>query len=259
MQTDIIVAGACGRMGATICKLARESADLRLVGLLEHPQYLDKLAGADCPVSDTPETLLQAAREAVVIDFTTPDASLNLARVAAQTGTPVVMGTTGLNDAQKAELQKLAQQTPLLWSTNMSVGVNVITRLLPQLATMLGEDYDLEMVEVHHKHKKDSPSGTALTIAETLAEARGWDLNDVACCHREGIIGPRPHEEIGIQAVRGGGVTGVHTVYFLGQGERVEVTHHAHSRENFAMGALRAAKWLKNQRPGRLYSMLDIF
>lgn len=140
----------------------------------------------------------------------------------------------------------------------MSVGVNVLLELLPELVQMLGPDYDLEMVELHHNRKKDSPSGTALRLAESLASARDWDLKDVACYHREGIIGERPKKEIGVQAIRGGDVVGVHTVYFMGPGERIEVTHHAHSRENFAQGALRAASWLPGQPGGKVYAMGDI-
>ena len=126
------------------------------------------------------------------------------------------------------------------------------------VARMLGEQHDVEMVELHHSRKKDSPSGTALKLAECLAEAKGWNLPEVACYHREGIIGERPHKEIGLQTLRGGDVVGGHTVYFMGPGERIEVTHQAHSRENFAGGALRAARWLAGQKPGKLYSMRDV-
>jgi 4-hydroxy-tetrahydrodipicolinate reductase len=140
----------------------------------------------------------------------------------------------------------------------MSIGVNVLLRILPDLVRMLGTDYDLEMTEIHHNKKKDSPSGTALALARCLADARKWKLDDVANYHREGLINERPHEEIGIQTLRGGDVTGVHTIYALGPGERIEITHHAHSRENYAQGALRAAAWLYNQKPGKLYSMLDV-
>ena len=141
----------------------------------------------------------------------------------------------------------------------MSIGINVLLKVLPELTRLLGEKYDLEMVELHHNRKKDAPSGTALKLAECLAEARDWNLPDVACYHREGIIGARPKEEIGVQSIRGGDVVGVHTVYFMGQGERIEVTHQAHSRENFAQGALRAAQWLARQPAGRLYTMQDMF
>ena len=146
----------------------------------------------------------------------------------------------------------------MLWAPNMSVGINVLLRVLPELVRLLGENYDMEMVELHHKMKKDAPSGTAIKLAQCLAEARKWDLDAVGRYCRQGIIGERPQEEIGVQTIRGGDVTGVHTVYFMGPGERVEVTHQAHSRENFAQGALRAAKWLADKQPGQLYSMADV-
>ncbi len=141
----------------------------------------------------------------------------------------------------------------------MSIGVNVLLRILPQLTKTLGPDYDMEIVEIHHNRKKDAPSGTALMLGEALAEARDWDFEACKKTCREGMTGERPKMEIGIQAVRGGDVAGVHTVYFFGPGERIEVTHQAHGRENFAMGALTAAKWLKNQKAGKLYSMQDMF
>ena len=141
----------------------------------------------------------------------------------------------------------------------MSVGINVLRKILPELTRALGDKYDIEMVELHHNRKQDSPSGTALTLGECLAEARGWKLPDVRCSARDGIIGERPKAQIGIQAIRGGDVVGVHTIYFMGPGERIEVTHQAHSRETFAQGALRAAAWLKGRAAGRLYGMQDIF
>ena len=140
----------------------------------------------------------------------------------------------------------------------MSLGINVLLRVLPDLVRLLGDDYDLEIMEIHHNRKKDSPSGTALRLAECLAEAKDWDLEDTACYHREGIIGERPKKEIGLQTLRGGDVVGVHTVYCLGPGERIEINHQAHSRENFAQGALRAAARLREQNPGKLYSMVEL-
>ena len=185
--------------------------------------------------------------------------SLANARLAAEKGTPLVIGTTGFTPEQLQELGELAQRTPIFWSSNMSVGVNVLMKVLPALTKALGDKYDIEMVELHHNRKKDSPSGTALMLGECLAEARDWKLEDVRCSARDGIIGERPKAQIGIQAIRGGDVVGVHTVYFMGPGERIEVTHQAHSRETFAQGALRAAAWLATQKAGRLYRMQDIF
>lgn len=259
MATSLIITGACGRMGKTIRELAQADPAFIVAGLLERGERAAELTGQPCPVGSRAEDVIPQAAGAVIVDFTAPDATLETARVAARQGNPMVVGTTGLNDAQRAELAKLAAAVPLFWAPNMSIGINVLLKVLPELTRLLGEKYDLEMVELHHNRKKDAPSGTALKLAECLAEARNWNLPDVACYHREGIIGARPKEEIGVQSIRGGDVVGVHTVYFMGQGERIEVTHQAHSRENFAQGALRAAQWLARQPAGRLYTMQDMF
>ena len=259
MATSLIITGACGRMGKTIRELAQADPAFVVAGLLERGERVAELTGQVCPVGSRAEDLVPQIPGAVIIDFTAPDATLETARVAARQGNPMVVGTTGLNDAQRAELVELATVIPLFWAPNMSIGINVLLKVLPELTRLLGGTYDLEMVELHHNRKKDAPSGTALKLAECLAEARDWNLPDVACCHREGVIGARPKEEIGVQSIRGGDVVGVHTVYFMGQGERIEVTHQAHSRENFAQGALRAAQWLVGQPAGRLYTMQDMF
>ncbi len=259
MSFSLIVMGASGRMGSTVTRLAREQG-ITVAAVLEHPEKMDSLGNVPqgCLADSDPEQLFPKAAGAVVIDFTAPDASVQTARIAARTGNPMVIGTTGFSPAQRIELKNLALTAPLFWSPNMSVGINVLLEVLPKLTQLLGPDYDLEMVELHHNRKKDSPSGTALRLAESLAQARDWTLNEAACYHREGIIGERPQKQIGLQTVRGGDVVGVHTVYFMGPGERIEVTHQAHSRENFAQGALRAARWLAGQGPGRLYSMSDV-
>ncbi len=259
MSTGIVIVGANGRMGRTISGLAAADPEYRLAGLVDSKEHLDALSGASCPVSDDLEALLPQAQGAVIIDFTAPAVSLHSARVAARSGHALVIGTTGFSEEEKEELRVLAAETPLFWSSNMSIGVNVLLKILPELTRALGDNYDIEMVELHHNRKKDSPSGTALRLAESLAEARDWKLEEVARCPRDGIIGERPRAQIGIQAIRGGDVVGVHTVYFMGPGERIEVSHQAHSRENFAQGALRAAAWLALQKPGRLYSMQDTF
>ncbi len=259
MSTPLIIFGAAGRMGTILCTLAEKSDNYTLAGVVDSAYAAQKPAWK-CPSGAAlPEVIsLAAAQKPVIIDFSSPDASIANAETAAAHKTPLVIGTTGLSEAQKSRLAQLAAQTPLFWSPNMSLGINVLLRVLPDLARLLGEDYDLEVMEIHHKLKKDSPSGTALRLAECLAEARDWNLDDTACYHREGIIGERPHREIGVQTLRGGDVVGVHTMYFMGPGERIEVTHQAHSRENFAQGALRAAAWLKNQQPGPLYAMTDM-
>ncbi|WP_304044297.1 4-hydroxy-tetrahydrodipicolinate reductase [Desulfovibrio piger] len=248
MSTPIIVMGANGRMGRTICTLVQEDPAFTLAGVVERSEFAAGLAALSCPVSQNVEELLQSLDgKAVVVDFTAPEVSLATARSVAFT------------NEQKQELAKLAESCRMFWAPNMSIGVNVLLKVLPELTRALGEKYDIEMVELHHNRKKDSPSGTALRLGECLAEARGWDLDDVRCSARDGIIGERPKAQIGIQAIRGGDVVGVHTVYFMGPGERIEVTHQAHSRETFAQGALRAAAWLCGQQLGRLYGMQDIF
>ena len=257
MPVSIIVTGAAGRMGSLIASLARQSEDLSLAGLLERPGHTD-IPNAACPVSSDIESLLSASPGAVVIDFTTPEASMQHARAAAAHGSPLVIGTTGLNEQQKTELAELALRTPVFLSPNMSVGINVLLEILPQLVRMLGDSYDVDILELHHNRKKDAPSGTALRLAEAVAEAKGWKPGESFRCCREGIIGERPKQEIGIQTIRGGDIAGVHTVYCMGPGERIEITHHAHSRENFANGALKAAAWLAGRKPGRIYDMRDI-
>ncbi|SOB57791.1 4-hydroxy-tetrahydrodipicolinate reductase [Pseudodesulfovibrio profundus] len=258
MTTDIVILGAKGRMGNTLVNLTQADDDLRLVGACERPGNADGLSIDGCIVTDDLDELLPQVPGAVIIDFTSPETSVATAKVAAKHGNPVVVGTTGLNKEEQAELEKSAQEVPLFWAPNMSVGVNTLLKVLPALVQALGSEYDMEMVETHHKMKKDSPSGTALKLAQCLAEARGWEYDDVKNHCRDGIIGERPHEEIGVQTLRGGDVVGDHTMFFFGPGERIEVTHRAHSRETFASGALRAAKWLSSQSSGKLYAMADV-
>jgi 4-hydroxy-tetrahydrodipicolinate reductase len=258
MAVPVIVTGAAGRMGSTVAGLARASADVELVAVLERPGMEGALTGYDCPAGTDVEEIFARCPRAVVVDFTTPSACLAVVEAAVRRGKPVVVGTTGFSPEQEAELAVHAGRTPLFRSPNMSVGVNALFRILPELTRLLGPEYDADIVEIHHNGKKDAPSGTALRLAECLAAARGWKLSETACFHREGLTGGRPKREIGVQAVRGGDVAGVHTVYFMGAGERVEVTHHAHGRENFARGALRAARWLFGAAPGRIYDMQDV-
>ena len=259
MSIPVIVMGAAGRMGSTLSRLVGESQDMVLAGVVEREEKLAGISGLGCPADSDVKAMLDKEPGATIIDFTAPAASLATARVAAEAGASMVIGTTGLSTEEREELASLAARTPIFWSPNMSVGVNVLLKVLPELTKLLGDAYDVEMVEIHHNKKKDAPSGTALRLAESLAAAKEWSLDESACYCREGIIGERPHREIGIQTLRGGDVVGVHTVYFMGPGERIELTHQAHSRENFANGALRAVRWLQNMKPGRLYTMQDIF
>lgn len=258
MSTEIIVMGARGRMGSAIAGLAKEDPEIVLAGVLERPGSEDGLEAYGCDVGTDLEVMIKAHPYAVVIDFTAPEVTLKTLETAVNHQTPVVTGTTGFTPEQVEMVEDMAKQTPVFWAPNMSVGINSLLKVLPRLVKQLGPLYDIELVELHHNKKVDAPSGTAVKLAQCLAEAREWDYEAVKNCCREGIIGARPKEEIGVQTVRGGDVAGVHTVYFMGPGERIEVTHHAHSRDTFAQGALRAAKWIGDQLPTRLYSMADM-
>lgn len=256
---DVIIMGAGGRMGSMLVRQAQEDPELNVAGVAEREGRTDALESLGCKVSSDLDELFAACKSAVVVDFTAPAASVAMAEAAARHGNPAVIGTTGLDKEQQAALASVAKSVPLFWAPNMSVGVNTLLKILPLLVQALGPAYDLEMVETHHNKKKDAPSGTALKLAQCMAEARGWDYDEVRNHCRDGIIGARPAKEIGVQTLRGGDVVGEHTAFFFGPGERIEVTHRAHSRETFASGALRAAKWLKQQKPGKLYNMQDIF
>ncbi|MEG6549488.1 4-hydroxy-tetrahydrodipicolinate reductase [Desulfocurvibacter africanus] len=258
MKCPLIINGAGGRMGATLVRLAQSDSELALAGVVVPSSRVQGLESLGCPFGKSLGEVLKTVKGAVVIDFTSPEASLDTVRLAAETGMAAVIGTTGFTPEQLDELRAAARQAPLFWASNMSVGINTLLAVLPELVKKLGPAYDLEIMEIHHNRKKDAPSGTALKLGECLAEARGWELREKACCCREGIIGERPREEIGLQTLRGGDVVGDHTIYFFGPGERIEVTHRAHSRDTLALGALRAAKWLHSQKPGKLYSMADM-
>lgn len=255
-MNKIIVFGAAGRMGRTIVEMTMAAPDLELAGAVD--RALDSLANLTCPVATSLEELAERGVRGAVIDFGAPDASVENAEACAKNAMPLVIGTTGFTDAQMEKLRYFAKKTPILWSANMSVGVNALLKILPELAKILGPAYDMEIVETHHRHKKDAPSGTALTLARALASARGWNLADCARYGREGQSGERPEKEIGVHAVRGGEVAGVHDCYFFGSGEEITVSHRAESRENFAGGALRAARWLFGRPAGVLYSMMNV-
>lgn len=255
---DVVITGGKGRMGATLIRLAQSDPAFRLAGVLERPGWLGGLESLGCAVGDDLASLLAKCPGAVIIDFTSPENSVKVAEIAAASGNPVVVGTTGLTPEQTAALETCAARLPIFWAPNMSVGINVLQRVLPELVRMLGPAYDLEIMEIHHNKKADAPSGTALKLGQCLAEARGALYDTVKRHGRDGVIGPRQAGEIGVAALRGGDVVGDHTVYFLGPGERIEVTHRAHTRDTFAQGALRAAAWLSGQQPGRLYAMADM-
>ena len=258
-MTDVIINGAKGRMGSILASMAWENPDIHLAGVCERPGRTEGMEMYGCLVGDDLGQVMAQLPRAVVVDFTAPEASTMAAGLAKKHGNALVIGTTGLDAGQQAALEDAAKKAPIFWAPNMSVGINVLLKILPALVKALGPAYDMEMFEAHHNKKKDAPSGTAIKLAQCLAEARGWDYDAVKNYSREGIIGARPKEEIGVQTIRGGDVVGEHTMFFFGPGERVEVTHRAHSRETFAAGALRAARWLVDQEPCRLYGMQDMF
>lgn len=263
-MTRVAVAGAAGEMGKRILHVIRQSPDIQLVGALEaqgHP-LLGKDAGIqagiaafDVPISADLKGVLVGAD--VLIDFTRPEASLRHLSEAVSHGRAIVIGTTGFRADQWEEIRRVGPSTRCVISPNMSVGVNLIWRLLRDVAQALGDDYDVEIVEAHHRRKVDAPSGTALRMAEVIAEALGRDLKEVGVFARHGQVGPRTDREIGIQTIRAGDIVGEHTVVFAGVGERIEIIHRAHSRDNFARGAVRAARWVVGQPPG-LYDMQDV-
>lgn len=259
----ICMAGACGRMGRRILEMAAAAEDIEIGGAFDIPANagVQITAGLECgrPVTVTVsgDAAAGLANADVLIDFTMPEACLANARTAAGMGIPVVIGTTGLSAAQIADLRVLAEKIPVVHAPNMSVGVNLLFKLTAEVAAILGPEYNIEIVEVHHNQKKDSPSGTAVRLAERAAEALGWDYSKDAAHGREGIVGARPEREIGMHAVRGGDVVGEHTVSFIGRGERVELVHKAHNRDNFARGSLVAAGFAVKAAPG-LYDMQDV-
>jgi 4-hydroxy-tetrahydrodipicolinate reductase len=251
-------------MGGAVVRAIQQSADLRLIAAIDKSgsARLGKDAGElsaaghlGVAVDDTIESYLKP--NTVIIDFTHPEASLSYLRAAAKKQVPMVIATTGFSDAQQAEIKRLARRTPTLLSANTSLAVNVLISLLGQAATMLGDDYDVEIIEAHHRFKKDAPSGTALALGRAVAQAHQRDLDQVGINGRKGIVGSRSKKEIALLSVRAGDIVGEHTVIFGGIGERLEFIHRAHSRDTFAHGALRAAKWLARQKPG-LYGMPDV-
>ena len=264
MTIKIAISGSCGRMGKRIAALALEDKDIKLVGAAEfrgHPdtgKELGKLIGEDKCTIIVDSDLKAAAEDAdVIIDFTSPTATISNLSIARNLKIPIVIGTTGLTDEELKIVKSSSKVIPVLFSANMSIGVNLLFRIAPEIAKSLGEDYNIEITEVHHNKKKDSPSGTAKKLAELIAEAKERPLKDLAVYGREGNVGERPKNEIGIHAIRAGDVVGDHTIVYAGENERIELTHRAHSRDVFAKGALRAAKYLADKSPG-LYSMQDV-
>lgn len=258
----ICMAGAAGRMGRRILELARAAEDTEIGGAFDLPQNMGNTLSVGAESGKPIDIVLTSAEEAirnadVLIDFTVAEACLPNARLAADSGVPIVIGTTGLKPGEVDELRSLAAKVPVVYAPNMSVGVNLLFKLTRQVAQTLGLDYNVEIVEIHHNQKKDSPSGTAARLGECAAEGLGLDYATQTAHGREGLIGPRPSAEIGMHALRGGDIAGEHTVIFAGPGERLELTHRAHNRDNFARGALTAARFCTTAKPG-FYDMQQV-
>ena len=240
-MTKIIITGSKGRMGAALAACAPAHPNLEIVGKIDQGDDLRS-------VIDNAD---------VVVDFSSHHATLGIAGICALHKKAIVTGTTGLSEEARGQLANLKGQIPIVFSSNFSTGVNVLFWLTRKAAEILGPSFDLEVVEMHHRHKRDAPSGTARTLAEILADVRKQQLEQVLRYGRAGIVGERTAQEIGMHSLRGGDVVGDHTVIFAAAGERVELTHKAASRETFANGALRAAEWVVKQKPG-LYDMQDV-
>jgi 4-hydroxy-tetrahydrodipicolinate reductase len=240
-MTNIIIAGAKGRMGQALLSCAQRMAGIHVAGQIDLGQDLREfIAGAD-----------------VVVDFTFHEGTMPLAQICALNRKAMVIGTTGHTDAEQKEIAQISSQIPLVWSANYSTGVNALFWLTRKAAEVLGPEFDVEIVEMHHRMKKDAPSGTAKTLAQVVAGARRQQTAEVLRHGRTGLVGERTGAEIGMHSLRGGDVVGDHTVIFAAAGERLELTHKASTRETFATGALRAAQWVAGKAPG-VYDMQDV-
>lgn len=261
---NLAIAGATGRMGQVLVRLIGETAGLALAGALTEPRdpAMGKDAGAlaglepvNVPVTASVDDALRDVHG--IVDFSSPDATVALARTAAEQGQFHIIGTTGLTGAQDRDIAKAAERTPIVYAGNFSLGVNLLVGLAEKVAAALDESFDIEVVEMHHRMKRDAPSGTALMLGEGAARGRGKALNDIADRGRDGLTGARDEGHIGFAALRGGTVVGEHTVIFAGPSERIELTHRAEDRSIFARGALTAARWAHGRSPG-LYAMADV-
>jgi 4-hydroxy-tetrahydrodipicolinate reductase len=251
-------------MGRAVVRAIQQSSGVELIAGIDKPagprvgQDVGELAAAGhlgLAVTDRIEPHLRS--NTVIIDFTQPEASLGYLQAAAKKSIPIVIATTGFSPPQSADIKRLSRRAPTLLSANTSLGINVLVSLLAKAAKMLGDDYDVEIIEAHHRFKKDAPSGTALALGRAVAGALNRDLDKVGIHGRKGIVGERSKKEIALLSVRAGDTVGEHTVIFGGIGERLEFIHRAHSRDTFAHGAIRAAQWLARQKPG-LYGMQDM-
>ncbi len=259
----IAIAGATGRMGKMLIEAVLSYSDAQLVGALEHVscpllgQDAGAFLGKKTGVMITADIAKALSDAEFLIDFTRPEGTMAHLAVAEKTGTKMIIGTTGLSPEQMDGLKKASTKLAIVFAPNMSVGVNATFKLLEIAAKMLNHGYDIEIIEAHHRHKVDAPSGTALKMGEVIAQALGEKLDDVAVYAREGHTGERQEGSIGFATIRGGDIVGDHTVLFAGDGERIEISHKSSSRQSYAQGALRAAHFLQHQNCG-LYDMQDV-
>ncbi len=262
MTTRVALFGAGGRMGGVLAKMVIEADDLTLAGAYERSSHPD--IGRDVGVisglsvqKQVLSSLPDRIEADVVMDFSLPEGTAQLLRVLRGRPLPLICGTTGLSESIRDEVAMLAMRAPVVWSPNFSSGVNLLFHLVRRAVAGMGSDVEVEVEEIHHRNKKDSPSGTALRLVEEAALALKSDIDPVTIFGRQGEIGARPHHQIGVHALRGGDVVGEHTVFLFGNGERLELTHRTSGREALASGALKAARWVGAQQPG-LYGMLDV-
>jgi len=260
--TKVAIVGAAGRMGRSLIAAVQDAPTIELSAAIHRPEspWLGKDAGELAGVGKLSVPIVATLEEAdfdLLIDFTLVDATLNNLDYCQRNDKRVVIGTTGFSETQKQLIARSAERLPVVLAANMSVGMNLCFHLVRQMSEVLADDSDIEILETHHRHKLDSPSGTAVRLGEVIADTLGRKLNECAVYGREGIGEPRARETIGFAAVRGGDVVGDHTVLFASEGERVELTHKASSRMTFAKGAVRAAQWLTTQ-PAGLYDMQDV-
>ena len=262
-KIKVVIAGSGGRMGKILLESVLQSDDLMLHAALEHSASAQlgrdagELAGRSCGVKITTDVAAALEGADVLIDFTRPEGTLLHLDICQKLGVNMVIGTTGFSAQQKAQLGAAAQHIGIVFAPNMSVGVNLTFKLLEMAAKVLSHGYDIEIIEAHHRHKVDAPSGTALGMGEVIARTLGRDLSQCAVYGRQGVTGERDPSTIGFATVRGGDIVGDHTVLFAGTGERIEITHKASSRATFALGALRAARFLKENSAG-MYDMQDV-
>lgn len=264
MTTRVAIIGAGGRMGQAMIRAVQDGTveGLSISAAVERADFAglgsDAGAAGKLGVSFASDVAAAAAASDVMIDFTFHTVTAEHARLASQTGVALVVGTTGMSADEEGMVREAAKKVPVVFSANMSLGMNLLFSLVKEASKALaGKGYDVEIIERHHRRKKDAPSGSAVSLAKSAAEGLGWDINRVAVHGRSGLVGERPGEQIGIHAVRGGDIVGDHTVLFAAEGECLELSHRATSRETFAMGALRAAAWVAGRKPG-LYSMQDV-